>query len=89
MSLGAGLNTPTFTAPCNGRIACASVWNVTLTPTEIASLAAGTSSRLVQFSSLKFYSLLTNPVTDEIASVTITQVGSPSFASDFPPVTNP
>lgn len=84
VSIGAGLNGASPSAPVNGSIAEAGLWNASLTDGEMVSLAKAVSPLLIRPQSLRLYMDGIRNVFDW-KGATITPVASPTVA-DHPRV---
>jgi hypothetical protein len=82
-----GAATGAIAFPWNGDLAEVALWNVVLTPTEVAQLAAGKSAALVQAGALvAYYKILgtTSPEPDEKGGTALTVTGA--TAATHPPI---
>jgi len=72
-----------------GQLAHFAMWDIALSGAEIASLAAGTNPQDIQYANLQAHHILGTDGTDEMGGATLTEVSSPSYTGDDPPVDPP
>ena len=89
ITIGAQGTASSFYNPWGGRIAEIAIWSADLTDAEVAILGLGYSPLFVRPANLVAYFPLIRDTRDIIGNLSLTTVGSPTVATDHPPVIYP